>query len=59
MQRLVDGAQGALVTAVSPRAFEQAFDMLRARGTMSLVGLPPGTNNSTGLTGLSPPTGPG
>jgi propanol-preferring alcohol dehydrogenase len=42
MQRLVDGAQGALVTAVSPRAFEQAFDMLRARGTMSLVGLPPG-----------------
>ena len=28
--------------AVSPKAFEQAFDMLRSRGTMSLVGLPPG-----------------
>ena len=28
----------ALVTAVS-QAFEQAFDMLRSRGTMSLVGL--------------------
>jgi propanol-preferring alcohol dehydrogenase len=42
IQRLVDGAHGALVTAVSPKAFEQAFDMLRSRGTMSLVGLPPG-----------------
>jgi propanol-preferring alcohol dehydrogenase len=42
MQRLAGGAHGALVTAVSPRAFEQAFDMLRSRGTMSLVGLPPG-----------------
>jgi len=42
MQRLVDGAHGALVTAVSPKAFEQAFDMLRSRGTMALVGLPPG-----------------
>jgi propanol-preferring alcohol dehydrogenase len=42
MQKLVNGAHGALVTAVSPKAFEQAFDMLRSRGTMSLVGLPPG-----------------
>jgi propanol-preferring alcohol dehydrogenase len=42
MQKLVGGAHGALVTAVSPKAFEQAFDMLRSRGTMSLVGLPPG-----------------
>jgi len=42
MQRRVDGAHGALVTAVSPKAFEQAFDMLRSRGTMALVGLPPG-----------------
>jgi propanol-preferring alcohol dehydrogenase len=42
MQRLVNGAHGALVTAVSPSAFEQAFDMLRPGGTMSLVGLPPG-----------------
>jgi propanol-preferring alcohol dehydrogenase len=42
MQKRVSGAHGALVTAVSPKAFEQAFDMLRSRGTMSLVGLPPG-----------------
>src|SRR4030095_11167950 len=43
MQKLTRGAHGALVTAVSPKAFEQAFDMLRARRTMALVGLPPGT----------------
>ncbi|MFO1324491.1 MAG: alcohol dehydrogenase AdhP [Burkholderiales bacterium] len=43
MQRLVHGTHGALVTAVSPKAFEQAFGMLRSRGTMSLVGLPPGS----------------
>lgn len=36
------GAHGALVTAVSPPAFQQAFGMLRSKGTMSLVGLPPG-----------------
>ncbi len=41
-QRLIHGAHGALVTAVSPKAFEQAFGMLRSHGTMSLVGLPPG-----------------
>ena len=33
---------GALVTAVSPQAMEQAYGFLRAKGTMSLVGLPPG-----------------
>jgi propanol-preferring alcohol dehydrogenase len=43
MQRLVHGAHGALVTAVSPKAFEQAFRTLRPRGTMALVGLPPGS----------------
>ena len=36
------GAQGVLVTAVSPRAFSQALGMLGKRGTMALVGLPPG-----------------
>lgn len=36
------GAHGALVTAVSPDAIEGAFKLLRARGTMALVGLPPG-----------------
>jgi propanol-preferring alcohol dehydrogenase len=37
------GADGVLVTAVSPRAFERAIAMLGRRGTMALVGLPPGT----------------
>lgn len=36
------GVHGALVTAVSPVAMEQAFGFLRPRGTMALVGLPPG-----------------
>lgn len=36
------GAQGVLVTAVSPPAFAQAIGMVRRRGTVSLVGLPPG-----------------
>ena len=42
IQSKIGGAHGALVTAVSPKAFEQAFAMLRSHGTMSLVGLPPG-----------------
>jgi propanol-preferring alcohol dehydrogenase len=42
VQRLVGGAHGALVTAVSPVAFTQAIGMLRRGGTVSLVGLPPG-----------------
>jgi propanol-preferring alcohol dehydrogenase len=36
------GAHGVLVTAVSPSAFAQALHMARRRGTVSLVGLPPG-----------------
>ncbi|WP_102961277.1 alcohol dehydrogenase AdhP [Mangrovicella endophytica] len=36
------GTHGVLVTAVSPAAFETAFGVLRPRGTMALVGLPPG-----------------
>jgi propanol-preferring alcohol dehydrogenase len=36
------GVHGALVTAVSPKAFSQAVGMLRRHGTMALVGLPPG-----------------
>jgi propanol-preferring alcohol dehydrogenase len=43
VQRACGGADGVLVTAVSPKAFEQAVAMLGKRGTMSLVGLPPGT----------------
>lgn len=37
------GVHGALVTAVSTDAFAQATGMLRRHGTMSLVGLPPGS----------------
>ncbi|NKL57632.1 alcohol dehydrogenase AdhP [Rhizobium leguminosarum bv. viciae] len=36
------GAHGVLVTAVSPPAFSQALSMVRRKGTVSLVGLPPG-----------------
>ena len=36
------GAEGVLVTAVSPKAFSQAVGMLAHGGTMALVGLPPG-----------------
>ncbi|MDZ5454582.1 alcohol dehydrogenase AdhP [Labrys sp. ZIDIC5] len=38
----VGGAQGVLVTAVSPKAFEQALGMVGRGGTVSLNGLPPG-----------------
>jgi propanol-preferring alcohol dehydrogenase len=43
LKREIGGAHGALVTAVSPKAFEQALGMMRRRGTVSLVGLPPGS----------------
>jgi len=36
------GAHGVLVTAVSPMAFGQALKLVRRKGTVSLVGLPPG-----------------
>lgn len=42
LQKAVGGAHGALVTAVTPIAFAQAMGMLRRKGTMALVGLPPG-----------------
>jgi propanol-preferring alcohol dehydrogenase len=42
VQRLIGGAHGALVTAVSPGAFRQAIGMLRSGGTCVFVGLPPG-----------------
>lgn len=38
----IGGAHGALVTAVSPKAFEQAMGMTRRGGTIALNGLPPG-----------------
>ena len=42
MKATSGGAHGVLVTAVSPPAFAQALHMARRRGTVSLVGLPPG-----------------
>ena len=43
LKKEIGGAHGALVTAVSPKAFEQALGMMRRGGTVSLVGLPPGS----------------
>ena len=42
IRKEIGGAQGVLVTAVSPKAFEQAMGMVRRGGTVSLNGLPPG-----------------
>jgi propanol-preferring alcohol dehydrogenase len=42
VQRETGGAHGVLVTAVSPTAFAQAIGMVRRKGTVALVGLPPG-----------------
>lgn len=39
----IGGAHGVLVTAVSPKAFEQALGMVRRGGTVALNGLPPGS----------------
>jgi alcohol dehydrogenase, propanol-preferring len=37
------GAHGVLVTAVAPAAFAQALRLVRRKGTVTLIGLPPGT----------------
>ncbi|MDQ7914545.1 alcohol dehydrogenase AdhP [Pseudomonas sp. 102515] len=42
LKKAIGGAHGALVTAVSPKAFEQAIGMTRRGGTIALNGLPPG-----------------
>ena len=42
VKKEIGGAHGVLVTAVSPKAFEQAVGMVRRGGTVSLNGLPPG-----------------
>ncbi len=41
-QKITGGAHAALVTAVSPKAFEQALGTVRRGGTVTLNGLPPG-----------------
>lgn len=42
LEKTSGGAHGVLVTAVSPPAFSQALHIVRRKGTVSLVGLPPG-----------------
>lgn len=42
LEKTGGGVHGVLVTAVSPPAFRQALGMVRRKGTVSLVGLPPG-----------------
>ncbi len=42
IRKEIGGAHGVLVTAVSPKAFQQAMGMARRGGTISLNGLPPG-----------------
>jgi propanol-preferring alcohol dehydrogenase len=42
IQKMIGGAHGVLVTAVSTIAFKQAIGMLRRGGTCVLNGLPPG-----------------
>jgi propanol-preferring alcohol dehydrogenase len=42
IKKEIGGAQGVLVTAVSPKAFQQALGMVCRGGTVSLTGLPPG-----------------
>ena len=42
IKREIGGAHGVLVTAVSPKAFEQALKLTRRGGTIALNGLPPG-----------------
>jgi alcohol dehydrogenase, propanol-preferring len=43
LKKEIGGAHGVLVTAPSPKAFEQALGMVRRGGTVVLNGLPPGT----------------
>jgi propanol-preferring alcohol dehydrogenase len=43
LKKEIGGAHGVLVTAPSPKAFEQALGMVRRGGTVVLNGLPPGS----------------
>lgn len=42
IQKEIKGAHGVLATGVSAESFNQAINMLRPHGTLSIVGLPPG-----------------
>lgn len=43
LKKEIGGVHGVLVTAASPKAFEQALGMVRRGGTVALNGLPPGS----------------
>jgi len=43
LKKEIGGAHGVLVTAPSPKAFQQALGMVRRGGTIVLNGLPPGS----------------
>lgn len=43
VQSQIGGVHGAVITAVSTKAFEQALGMMKRGGTMALNGLPPGS----------------
>lgn len=43
LKKKIGGAHGVLVTAPSPKAFEQAIGMVRRGGTIVMNGLPPGS----------------
>ncbi|MBV9168700.1 MAG: alcohol dehydrogenase AdhP [Chloroflexi bacterium] len=43
VKETIGGAHGILVTAPSPAAFAQAIGMARRKGTIVLIGLPPGS----------------
>lgn len=43
LKEQIGGAHAVLVTAPSPKAFEQALGMVRRGGTVALTGLPPGS----------------
>lgn len=43
IQRTIGGAHGVLIAAASMKAYEQAVGMVRRRGVVVCIGLPPGT----------------
>jgi propanol-preferring alcohol dehydrogenase len=46
VRKLVGGSHGALVTAVAPKAFEQALGVCRPAGTVVYIGLPGGEQDT-------------
>src|SRR3546814_9033967 len=52
LKKAIGGAHGALVTAVSPKAFQQALGMVRRGGTVALNGLPRSEEHTSELQSL-------